>query len=720
MQKKFSFLLLLLAFCILLGCISAAALTYRTEAIDANASGDIDLADALVRLHDILNNKSKAPLRTVLQFLKLSIGGGEMTDNWTALRKRANTDGIKVLFVGDSLTYYNDMSEIFEAMAKAAGKKIRVEAITKGGYGIVTFQANAMLWASVLETLDAEQWDIVVMQTNRNHTVMGEYFPAHPWDEMQAARRFAEIIDDHGAIPMLYSTFGVTKGSVTRDGYTKVMDRKMHTDLVTAYNATVAERIGYTAVFTGATFNKIYEAEEPINLYHTDNSHPSYAGSYLVAADFYTVIFGESPVNIDYTGELDTETAAKLRTTAAMLLEYTPTEKADVSKPAPAPTISFDNDKLTVVSDSEFTYAYTSGDGIQNAYPSVNGVLFDGDTWSFSTDVTFTDYPGTGNPSGGFRLVQSDGNALRLYLRTAKANITDGDPSTAKYHIRVDAGGSSSAVDLGEFDESVRLQLNVTPEAITLYADGSLFVTITESGATFYEGTTSAKIAYTGDSVQLGLVFCYADVAYTNVDWSFHTGLSFGAHGYKNIAASGGGDKLEIVSGTELAYTYTSGDGILTAYAYANGDPMLGDTMNFSFDVEFTGYPGTGNPSAGFRLLGENGSVLRLYARTVKANITASDPSTAKYHIRVDTGSASTAVDLGEFEHKMHMQLEIKPDTIQLYIDRELFVTVTESGATFYDGTVSKEITYTAETVHLALAFCYADVSFTNVAYGMN
>ena len=42
--------------------------------------------------------------------------------------------------------------------------------------------------------------------------------------------------------------------------------------------------------------------------------------------------------------------------------------------------------------------------------------------------------------------------------------------------------------------------------------NGELFVTMTSTGAEFYNGTKSADLVYNGENVHFGLVFCYADV----------------------------------------------------------------------------------------------------------------------------------------------------------------------------------------------------------------
>ena len=254
-------------------------------------------------------------------------------DVGAAVRTKAlSGEGIKVLFIGDSLTYYNSMPSMFEFLCKAGGKKVEVDSLTKGGTTISMMRDDADLWTQISNKLTLGNWDIVVLETARNHVVMPEYFPEHPWKEYSAAKELADMIQEAGAIPLVYSTFGVTEGAVTRDGFTKVMSREEHTDLVTAYGAAVAELLGCKAVYVGETFQAAYENMPSINLYHTDNRHPSREGSYLIAADFYTVIFDESAEGLSYAGGVEAELAAFLREQASLLLEFVPSEKAELKE----------------------------------------------------------------------------------------------------------------------------------------------------------------------------------------------------------------------------------------------------------------------------------------------------------------------------------------------------------------------------------------------------
>jgi PKD repeat protein len=63
----------------------------------------------------------------------------------------------------------------------------------------------------------------------------------------------------------------------------------------------------------GEAFKYSRMADSTINLYSTDNSHPSVAGTYLAACTFYATIFETSPVGLSYTAGLNTAQAAFLQ-----------------------------------------------------------------------------------------------------------------------------------------------------------------------------------------------------------------------------------------------------------------------------------------------------------------------------------------------------------------------------------------------------------------------
>ncbi|MBQ4140515.1 MAG: SGNH/GDSL hydrolase family protein [Clostridia bacterium] len=456
-------------------------------------------------------------------------------DEWTDVRAKAQTEpGIKVLFIGDSLTHYNDMPQIFAALCREAGLKVTVDSLTKGGTGIAMYREDGTLWQRVSDKIASTNWDIVIYQPNRNNPVMTEFFPYYPWKEYSAAKDIVGLIKDAGAIPLQYSSFGVNKGYVTREGNTKRMTRLEHTELVTAYNAAVAEMLGSRVVYTGATFNKVIDEHPRYVMYHTDNSHPSPAGSYLVACDFFTVIFGKAPIDVEYTNGLDAEIAKTLRAASELLLTFEPTNKAVIEhieeEKKEKGTLTFGAHSFSNVAaagktsvfdvsedNSTISYTFKNGDGILYSFATLDGKPVSGNNWSFEADVAIEKYCGSKNPTAGLQLIAEDGKVYRLYLRTAGSNITGTDPSTATFHIRTDHNDSASRTDKGSFSNKVKLRLEVTPDSMCLYTDGQLYMTITYDGTEFFDGTKSTKMTYNGADVQLGLVTCYGDTSFSNV-----------------------------------------------------------------------------------------------------------------------------------------------------------------------------------------------------------
>jgi hypothetical protein len=295
--------------------------------------------------------------------------------------------------------------------------------------------------------------------------------------------------------------------------------------------------LGSKTVYTGATFNTLLSNDPKLGLYHTDNSHPSLAGSYLIAADFYTVIFGESPADIAYTHGLDADLAATLRSAAAELLTFAPTDKAVIEfveepkkESTELGTLSFGMHAFENVSasgntgffnvsedNSKISYTYKSGDGILYGFAYLEGRPVSGNSWTFEADVSIDKYCGSKNPTAGLQLIDQNGKMYRLYLRTTAAKIKNNDPATAEYHIRTDHNDSASRTDKGSFSNKIKLRVEVTPDSITLFVDGSVYMTINYEGTVFYDGTKSTKMTYCGEDLQLGLVTCYGDTSFSNV-----------------------------------------------------------------------------------------------------------------------------------------------------------------------------------------------------------
>jgi hypothetical protein len=66
----------------------------------------------------------------------------------------------------------------------------------------------------------------------------------------------------------------------------------------------------------GAAWRNSIIADSTINLYQTDNSHPSVEGTYLTACVFYAAIYNKSPIGNFFMSSLGHGTAVSLQTIA--------------------------------------------------------------------------------------------------------------------------------------------------------------------------------------------------------------------------------------------------------------------------------------------------------------------------------------------------------------------------------------------------------------------
>ena len=229
-------------------------------------------------------------------------------------------DTITVLFIGNSLTYYNDMpTEIFEAMAEDAGYKVKVFRITKGSHKLSKFAQPLDEYGGKVDSALAKEnkYDYVVLQEYSPIPVSGDVDQFYT-----AVRNLSDRIRSAGATPILYSTWGYKTGhSSLKDygGTTEAMTWK----LAAAYRA-IGYELGIDVAYAGLAFHDVYSKYSMLELYNEDLYHPSYAGSYLAAATLFATIFDEDPTTLTFTGTLEERHAEVLLEAARAAVFETP------------------------------------------------------------------------------------------------------------------------------------------------------------------------------------------------------------------------------------------------------------------------------------------------------------------------------------------------------------------------------------------------------------
>lgn len=196
-----------------------------------------------------------------------------------------------ILFIGNSLTYYNDLPNLVAALAAAGGEgQLEAERVVVGGADLEKHWTDG----KALQRIQARPWTWVVLQEQSTAT----YKKADVFDTY--ARRFLAAITASGAKPVLYMTWARRDEVAQQDA------------ISTAYRTLAAES-GALLVPAGEAF-RAWRATRGEEALFRDNRHPTPLGSYLAACCFYGVLFGRDPAGLPGdAASLDAAGAAELQ-----------------------------------------------------------------------------------------------------------------------------------------------------------------------------------------------------------------------------------------------------------------------------------------------------------------------------------------------------------------------------------------------------------------------
>lgn len=185
----------------------------------------------------------------------------------------------KILFIGNSYTYYSDMPQaLFAPLAARAGLKCSVAAVTVGGCTLSRFADETDAPGQKLrQAIVGQHYDLVVLQEHGTQPVRN---PVMFEKSVAALLRLLQPQSEHF---LLYATCGRKTGhsDLAMLGMT---ESELNEALACAYDA-VGKKFGLPVAQVGRAF-AAYAAEQPeAELYDPDLLHPSLLGSTLAAEE---------------------------------------------------------------------------------------------------------------------------------------------------------------------------------------------------------------------------------------------------------------------------------------------------------------------------------------------------------------------------------------------------------------------------------------------------
>jgi hypothetical protein len=218
----------------------------------------------------------------------------------------AETPPVSLLMIGNSYTSANDLPGMATELAGVEGKTLSIEFIAEGGWSLGD-HANS---TGTMSSIESGSWDYVMLQEQSVIPSLPDYREDYMFP---AARALDEAISRAGAETLLYMTWGRENG-MTEVGFTTYA--AMQDQLTIAYQ-TLGEDLGVQVLPAGVAWQRVIGRDASLDLWQSDGSHPTIAGTYLVACVMYASIFEESPVGVSYRAGLPPAAARVLQEIAA-------------------------------------------------------------------------------------------------------------------------------------------------------------------------------------------------------------------------------------------------------------------------------------------------------------------------------------------------------------------------------------------------------------------
>lgn len=216
----------------------------------------------------------------------------------------------KVLFLGNSYTAVNNLPQLIADVASSTGDSLIFDSNTPGGYTLEGHSSNA----TSIDKIAQGNWDFVVLQEQSQR-------PSLPDVQVeQDVYPYAHILDslintyNLCAETMFYMTWGRKNGDASNCGWWPPVCSYSGMDSLLSLRYKIMADTNYAVVSpVGTVWKQIREEYPDIELYMSDESHPSAAGSYAAACCFYSSIFRKNPLLINYDYSLPENDAASIR-----------------------------------------------------------------------------------------------------------------------------------------------------------------------------------------------------------------------------------------------------------------------------------------------------------------------------------------------------------------------------------------------------------------------
>lgn len=187
----------------------------------------------------------------------------------------AEPEPIRVLFVGNSLTYVGNLPAVVDALSRANGRATSSDMIVAGGATLTDRVADG----SVTAALASRKYAYVVLQ-ERGGDFMCAFGPESCENASASLAALARMVKDHGAEPLLLGTYQVLDEASQR---------------IEAAESLAAWEAGADYVSVSERFRGLRSRHPEMTWFAEDGGHPGSDLTLLEAILLYERIHGAKP-----------------------------------------------------------------------------------------------------------------------------------------------------------------------------------------------------------------------------------------------------------------------------------------------------------------------------------------------------------------------------------------------------------------------------------------
>ncbi|MEM9328088.1 MAG: DUF4886 domain-containing protein [Bacteroidota bacterium] len=188
------------------------------------------------------------------------------------MTKAQDREEIKVLFVGNSLTFFYNLPQVVASIAETQGHRIITRQSTVGGSSLEEHWKREK-GTRTRDLLESQQWDYVVFN-NHSRSALDD-----PEAFVEYGKKFIDLVREKGAQPILMMTWAYRSNPLMLD-------------VVSSAYKDLASETNTDYVPAAYLFERARSARPDLDLF-LDDKHPSSNGTYMLGLAFYKFFTGE-------------------------------------------------------------------------------------------------------------------------------------------------------------------------------------------------------------------------------------------------------------------------------------------------------------------------------------------------------------------------------------------------------------------------------------------